>query len=1032
MKALKIILMSICFVFIAMYLAFLFVLPNAVDLNSYAPQITKSIQDNTGFKVHIKGLKVKTSWNLSAGAQIDKTDLKYSSGEKFAQINGLQVKLSLLPLLFREVRVDRVEMDKLFLNLDIKKMQQEIAESQKKFKSGEKAALRFSPRMPDVTVKKYRISILDGINDYAAKGNDLKVYGFVLGEKVKVKTDGDLFLNKRKQISYKISLFSTALSDSKGQESQIVDNLKIFKDLYKYDVRANVNADLKIAEGIGGKVLLDGVSFALGGQTLPQSDVALNFNGEKIKINSHFYTDVNSKALITGEINHGKHKFIDLSVQSDKTDIKNTMLIAKTILNTFGVKTLDDIKADGFAKANFSLKSDFKKIQSSGYLKIKDANITNKVYGVSLKSVAADVDFSQDAIRIKQARANLDGQPIKISGVVDKNANANILISANNLQLKGVLLASGNSKILKENDIYSGIVNFKAALKGRLDKATPKISVVVSNIKLKNKKSKVQIRLSNAVVNLNNHQKNAKNSGRVELTNLKILSPSKALVSAPKLALVITDKNMKIEKTNLYINNIKTYLDGEIANILGEPRLSSVQITIPNQISVPIAGYTGSNVVIKGGLTLDGSLSNPQIKGAFNIPLVRIPSASLVARNVALYFDKNIRIICPQVQIANSSFNFKSQADINLSNGLIIRNTDFTAENIDLNTMIPVFKNLQQGSNQGITVVGGKSSIGHFKVGRIVSSNITSNIILKKNVLHLPNLRGEAYLGKVAGDVGYDFGHKKILINLQGREMSANNALTSLTGRNDDIHGQLSFDSNISMVGYSRGELLRSLKGNTNFIISNGKMGVLGKFEHLLYAQNILSNSVFKATLNVIAKAVTVKNTGVYKYLKGKVTFSDGWANIEWVKTSGPSMSLYITGRYYLPDNTANLVILGRISDDVVRILGPIGEFSMNKAISYIPKMGEITSFFASQFTTNPNYENTSMIPYLTPKTEFMTKEFKVVIDGEVQRQSSVKSFKWLARPKVLPQQENTAMVSPPKQAPIIPDFVKNLPDLKN
>ncbi len=111
-------------------------------------------------------------------------------------------------------------------------------------------------------------------------------------------------------------------------------------------------------------------------------------------------------------------------------------------------------------------------------------------------------------------------------------------------------------------------------------------------------------------------------------------------------------------------------------------------------------------------------------------------------------------------------------------------------------------------------------------------------------------------------------------------------------------------------------------------------MGVLGKFEHLLYAQNIISNNVFKASLNLVAKALTVKNTGVYKYMKGNLTFSNGWANILWIKTAGPSMSLYTTGRYYIPDNVAHLTILGRISDDVVRVLGPIGEFSVDKAIS--------------------------------------------------------------------------------------------------
>lgn len=1047
MKILKISLLAILSIFIAVYLAFLFILPYSIDLNQYAPQITKSIQDNTDFQVELKGLKVKTAWNLSAGALIEKADLKDSTGKKFAQINGLQVKLSLLPLLFNNIKVDKVNADKILFNLEVDKngnfslkkyLTKKLSKNSKKFK--------FSENMPAIIVKKYRISLIDNQNNYTLKGTDLKVSDFVLNKKIKLKTKGDLVLNGRKQISYKVSIFSKVFPkiDKSGERK---DNfIKIFEDLYKYNVRGNVNANLKIGKNtdIDGKINLDGILFTMGEKNLPQSNLNLNFDGDKVKINSNFYTDINSKAIITGFFKNGKHKSIDLKILSDQIDIESTVLIAKTILRTFGIKSLDEISANGFAKADFVIKSDFKKVQSSGYLQIKDANIENKLYNVSLNSVNADVDFSQDAVQIKQAKANLNGQPINITGDVDKNANANILVSAENLSLKGVLLTSGNAKILKENDILSGGVNIRATLDGRLDKAIPKINVVVSNVHLKNKKTKTQIKLTKAVIDTNS----LRNRGKAELTNLNVIPTYPAVssvqkISLPKVNLNFDKKDLNIETTYLYIDNIKTNLSGKISDINSTPRMNSVSISIPEQISVPIAGYAGSNIVINGDLILNGDLNKPEIKGSFTIPLIRLPSASTVVKNTTLRFDKDIIINCPQVQIADSAMSFNAQVDKTFGDKKIsIKNVDFLADNINLNTLIPICKNLPKGSNSSMTILNGKGMVKKFKIGRITSGNITSDIAFKNNILYLANLRGDAYFGKIAGDASYDFEHKKTTLDLQGRGLSANPALSGLTGQNNDVNGQLDFDSNISIMGNSKGELLRSLNGDTNFIISNGKMGALGKFEHLLYAQNIVSNSVFKATLNVIAKAITVKNTGVYKYMKGKIAFSHGWATIDWIKTSGPSMSLYITGRCYLPDNTANLTILGRISDDVVNILGPIGELSMDKVISYIPKIGEITAFFASQFTVNPDYENTSMIPYLTPKTELPTKEFKVVIDGEVQKQSSVKSFKWISRPKVIQgaQSEDAQSPSPQTQPPTIPvqnpatipDFVKKLPDLKN
>lgn len=1040
MKIFKIILLSILSIFAILYLAFLFVFPHTVDLSKYSPEITKLVQDNTGIQVELRDLKLKTAWNLSAGAFIKKTDLKYLTGEKFAQIDNLEVNVSLLPLLFKEIRVNKINADKILANIDISKQEKDFSSRPNVHRSH----CKLSTNMPDISVKKYRISLLSKANNYTLKGEDTKISDFVLNEKIKIKSRGELILNKRKQIFYNVCIFSNVFP-KQGKEK--IDFIQIFEDLYKYNINANIDTDLKIQNksDIEGKINVNKISFTFGKKTFPQSSLKLAFRGDKTKINSSLHVDENSKVIVCGNFRNGKHRAIDLQVISNQINIKDIILIAKTMSKPFGIKNIQDINAGGNLKADFKIKSDFKKVESSGYLKIQNANLTNNLYKVSLSRINGDVDFSKDSVQIKQAMANLNNQPITINGTIDKNANASILVLANNLQLKSVILASGNTKILKENDVLNGLISVKASLKGRLDKAIPQIKILVSNVNLKNKQSKTSIKIAKAIINSDYDKKTKRNHGVADIIGLNVYPSNSLNISAPKINLTFNEKELNIVKTYLYINNIKTDLYGKFSNLNSAPILNSINISIPNQISIPLKGYAGSSIVLKGTLTLNGDMYNPQIHGGLEVPSINIPTVATTLKNTTLQFDKDINVNCPQVQIANSSMNFNAHIDKNLQKGIIAKDVNFNSNKFDLNSLIPIFKNLPKNSSQTITILNGKNTIENFKVGRFVSNNVTSNIELKNNILHLDDLRADAYFGKAAGIIDYDFKHRRTSLNLQGRNMSANTALIALMGRDNDIHGQLDFDSNISIMGFSKDELLRSLKGNTRFIITNGKMGALGKFEHLLYAQNIISNSVFRATLNVIAKAVTVKNTGVYKYMKGKVAFSEGWANIDQIKTSGPSMSLYLTGRYYLPDNTANLIILGRISDDVVRILGPIGEFSMDKAISSIPKLGQISTFFASQITTNPSYENISQIPYLTPKTEFPTKEFKVVIDGDVQKQSSVKSFKWLSRPRIVQssqiqkdidtQQPITipSTTIPTQEIPTttIPDFVKKLPDLK-
>ncbi|MEI8129309.1 MAG: AsmA-like C-terminal region-containing protein [bacterium] len=1026
MKILKIILLSALSILVGIYLAFLFVLPNVVDLNSYAASITKTIEDKSGFQVQIQGLKIKTAWNLSAGALIDKTDLKYPNGKKFAQINDLQVKLSLVPLLFNQLEIDTISAKKLLLNLEIDKNSELLLK--KYCRKSATQNLKFSNNMPDIFVNQYRISLMDNNKKYSARGTDLKISDFVLNKKIKLKTNGNLIFNGRRQISYNVVVFSKILPANKGKKFDI---MKIFDDLYKYNVNANINTNLKIRNNldIDGKMNLDKILFTIGGKTFPQSDLKLDFNGSNVKIHSNFYTNDYSKAVVTGFFKGGKHKEIDLKVRADKVSLGNAVFIANNILKIFGKNNLDKINATGYLTANFNMKSNFKKIRSNGYLKIQNANITNKLYDGSLNSVNADIDFSQDAVSIQRAKAKFNSQPITISGTIDKNANADISISADKLLLKSVLFAFGKTKILEENEFLNGFVNVKTIFKGRLDRLTPKTTLLADNIDLKNKKTKARIIVTRAAINSNYIPKR---QGTIDIKGLKFFTPTAINISAPTLSLTFNQKDLNIKPSYLYINNIRTDLNGKISGLNSSPIFNPVMINIPNQISVPIIGYSGSNILLKGNLKLVGDLYNPQLQGGLDVPLIQIPSASTVLKNVTLQFGKDLNINCPQIQVANLLMSLDAQIDNNFSKGIVAKNVNFKSNNINLNLLMSLFKafpNPNQNSN--ITIVNGKSVIEKFKIGRLESSNITSDISLKNNILHLDNLRSDAYFGKLAGGVSYDLINKKTKLDLQGRGLRANPALIALTGRNNDINGQLDFDNYTSMTGISKNELLNSLAGNTNFIISNGKMGALGKFEHLLYAQNIVSNNVFKASLNVIAKAITVKNTGVYRYMKGKIAFANGWANIDRIKTSGPSMSLYVTGRCYMPDNEASLIVLGRISDDVVRILGPIGEFSVNKAISSIPKIGEITTFLVNQFTTNPIYENISEIPYLSPKTELPTKEFKVIIDGEIQRQSSVKSFKWLARPKVIQTQNNT-YISPSKPNISVPDFVKNLPDLQD
>ena len=108
---------------------------------------------------------------------------------------------------------------------------------------------------------------------------------------------------------------------------------------------------------------------------------------------------------------------------------------------------------------------------------------------------------------------------------------------------------------------------------------------------------------------------------------------------------------------------------------------------------------------------------------------------------------------------------------------------------------------------------------------------------------------------------------------------------------------------------------------------------------------------------------------------------------------------------------STNLIILGRLDSYVIKYLGPIGEFSVDKILSNIPVFGTLTSSLVNIMTTDPRGEKISEIPALTNEKKNGHKDFKVVFNGGLESKSSVKSFKWLTKVDTTAIEEQKSVV---------------------
>lgn len=870
--------------------------------NSYSDEISKIIEETSGFKVKLENIRVLTTPKLTVGGGVGHIEAALPTGEVFLTADNAGGKLSLLPLLARKIEIDVVGAENVNLNLKIKKdgkflIEDYIKQTEPSQPSEPMAPLplgiKLSNHLPNIVVKNYNISFIDMPTDktYSIYGEKAKISDFILDKKVKIAADGKFMLQDREQFSYDFKLLNKIMPDldlnelvfnpqeqPQQPQTQVFNIIDIFKAIHNNQLTADLKGDITTFgsfEDINfdGTANVSNLAIAVDGKKLPPSNIDVKLKGNTINLYTKLYTAEKELTELVGNIKTGKHPKIDLNCKSN-AQLKSIIDMFDSIAKTFGYKELDTLTATGGINADFTIKTNLKKTESSGYLKIPSASLAYKLFNFAVSNIKADVDFSNNTPDFK----------VNLSGVNYKDIPSNT-----NLNIAGVSL--------------------------------------VKNI--------------------------------INVSNAKVINPA-ATISVPTAKAVVTDKEINIENTKLVYDNIKLDIAGKIsdyleqnikldliANGIGQIALKGAINDVYNSmkldlnlltnktVSMEIPGLAKSNVKTNFNINIGGNASNPILKGTASVPTLTIPDMLV------------------------------SMQDMNISlNGPIAR---------------------------------GKGTLKKFVSGGIVAENLGADFDLTGDWFNLKNITGDAFLGKVGGNVSYNIVNGHIKVDFKGSGMDAEKAIAGTAGIKNALSGKLGFNANVTLHGATDVEMMKNLKGKVSFDIQDGKLGNIGRFENFLFAQNLQSNSIIKAAVNSVAALPAIKKTAEFKTISGSLTFNNGWANLSPIKMVGPSMAYYITGRYNLLNATANVVVLGRLSAEVVKLLGPLGDLSVEKLTSYIPKFGSLTGKLINALTTDPKKENISAIPQLSSGNKNY-KDFKVQFNGGVESRSAVKSFKWLSK----------------------------------
>lgn len=1048
--------------------------------NSYCTQIEELIKVSTGLDAHIEGIRITTSPKLAVGVKVNEF-LLFAPNNKtpIIDLDDASADLRLLPLILKQIRFGNITAEDVDVNIVLKKDgQPEILDylPQQNEQDTQKLTslpygFKLSNHLPNIKLDEYQLTFIDKPTKktYYIDGNDIKITDFILHKKMKIITDGQIVFDKRIISDYDIKIFNKIMPDIRlddlifpkevkiEPEQTRINDFKIniidlFETVNKNGLKGDIKCDIKTSGTFKNPVQkgtfeLSELSVISNGKQLPDSYAKLIFKGKSTDIDSVFYTsdDIEEKTHVLGNIRSGENPYIKLSLRSN-AKLNNIIRLIDSTAQSFGKNELKTITATGAIDADFSVNSDLKTINSTGYFKIPNSTLRYGLYNVSVNNINADINFDNNNIEINNIGFSIMGHPLKIIGKITSDAIADIKIMAERLSLKGLALASGQVSLLKENDFNSGTLSFNAVIKGALSEIKPDVTLSADNINIYSKTAKARVLLNKAIVKLLLSKDNL--NGDIDINSLK-LKNDMASVSIPKSLISMDKKDINIKNSSVLINNSRIGVTGSVKdysnenlnmNIQAKGNLASSDVIafVPKELKWMFSG-TGAmplSITAKGNdkvqhVTFDLSatpngyvriLDVNKLKGT-NTKIhtdAKIENNSVTLVNSGIFansqriatFDGgvknlsnpnlNINISVPQnisfpipgmgehsnitadgaVNLAGNPMNPKLKGRVNMSD-LSVKEMNFALTNMVLNL-----------NGEGIS---GDGTAKKMKFDGIIGTNIGAKFALNNFTdFNLNDIKADVFGGKVTGKLTYHIPTFAFGIDLTGKGLNSNDAVYGAVGISKALTGLMNFNAKLTSKGVTDTAIIKNMKGDIDFLFENGRFISIGKLENLVAAQNITTNSILKSAVSALTTAANIQETNKFKNITGKLTMSNGSAGIDYIYVSGPLMSYYVKGGYDILGNSANLVILGRIDSKVVSYLGPIGQLSAEKLLSYIPKFGTATAQFLKLLTQDPKNEPTNLIPALTSGSENY-KDFKVIYSGVLERASSMRSFRWLS-----------------------------------
>lgn len=597
-KFLKITGITVISLLVILYAAFLFVLPNVVDLNKYKAEIQQTVKEQTNLTLDFDNAKISVTPLLSAGITADNIKIKLPDNSELLSADSFKGRIALPNLLLLTVKVSTAEIVNPVINIDIvdgkafkavSAYEEILNRNEERIEENLQTAQKplIEPELikiviPAIKIFNYKalINDLKTSNYLKLQGNEL-VLGYNNGENVSVKTDAELFINEAKNITANIDIDTIIPQQSKlDEEDDKAQRVEIpfinpVAMYMAYDLKANIDSKIKVRQKdnkivSNGYFNIDNFTMMLAGLKLPESKLHLTSKGTKINLDTDLYITDEEKLSILGMLNYGNKPSTDIKISSTEIHLDNVLALIKATLDSLHIKhELAPIRGEGYFITDTYIKTNFKKLVSNGNISIKDCIVKNTSNNLQLAKVNSILSLENNILKFIDTSVEIAQTTFKIDGLIDDKSIADINVTMEKMPLEKVFTMFLPKEINNTYNVNSGNIDLSGIIKGELKNANADINISLQNLSLTDKINKITY--INNLLNADFKSDFKTFTGNLTNKDFKILMNG-AAVTCDSFKLAIGEKDIIISPSEIKINNSSSVsINGDIKNYIKNP-----------------------------------------------------------------------------------------------------------------------------------------------------------------------------------------------------------------------------------------------------------------------------------------------------------------------------------------------------------------------------------------------------------------------------------------------------------------------------